>query len=85
MKSTKVGLSVFVKNKYKYSQKEADLAVLADKLGGRFVGGGTCLSTGDRDQQYVFKKIDDLNTFLDYPTVKEVIKTKYDIDDHIGS
>ena len=72
-------LLVYIKNKYKYSNQEEKLGVLADKLGGKEVGGGTCLATGKRDKQYYFKSEEDVNTFLAYPTVKETILKEYDL------
>jgi len=72
-------LLVYVKKKYTYGKREEQLQVLADGLGGKFIGGGTDLSTKKRDQQYYFKSIDDVRTFLDYPTVKEAILSEVDI------
>jgi len=70
---------VFMKKKYAYSKREEQLEILANALGGKNIGGGTCLSTGKRDQQFYFKSIDDAKTFLEYPTVKEAILTEVDI------
>lgn len=75
----KVSLLVFMKKKYAYSDREEKMMVLADALKGKFVGGGTDLTNGERDQQYYFNSKDDANTFLDYPTVKEAIKNNYDL------
>lgn len=76
----KVSLLVFIKNKYKYSEHEERLEVLAQALGGHNVGGGTDLSTGKRDKQYYFKSAEDAKTFLKYPTVQEVIlKNDYEL------
>lgn len=72
-------LLVYVKKKYTYGKREEQLQVLADGLGGRFIGGGTDLTTGERDQQFHFKNINDAKTFLDYPTVREAIKNNYDL------
>jgi hypothetical protein len=83
MKATKVtkqySLLVFIKNKYKYSDQESKLQILADKLGGRNIGGGTNLSTGKRDQQFVFNNKKDAKAFLSYSTVKESILKDYDL------
>lgn len=68
-----------MKKKHAYGKREEQLGILADALKGKFVGGGTNLSNGERDQQFYFKSIEDVNTFLDYPTVKEAIKSNYDI------
>jgi len=70
---------VYMKKKHAYTRTEERLQVLADGLGGRCVGGGTCLSTGKRDQQFMFKSLDDVKTFLDYPTVREAILSEVDI------
>jgi hypothetical protein len=79
MKNHKVSLSVYIKNKYKYGVYEEQLGILADKLGGRCVGGGTCLYNGKRDQQYTFESKEKAQTFLDYPTVRDVILKEYDL------
>lgn len=71
---------VYMKKKHAYTKTEERLMILADKLGGRYVGGGTCLATGKRDQQFVFKSLDKVKTFLDYPTVRESILSEVDID-----
>lgn len=70
---------VYIKKKYAYSQREEQLEVLADALKGTCVGGGTCLSSGKRDKQYMFKSLNDVKTFLDYPTVRESILSDVDI------
>lgn len=76
-----VSLLVFVKNKYKYSNQEEKLAVLAHQLEGKEIGGGTNLSNGKRDKQYYFKTKNDAYTFLNYPTVKETILKEYDLEE----
>lgn len=75
----KVSLLVYIKNKYKYTEREEQLEVLANALGGRNVGGGTDLSTGKRDQQFYFNNEQDANMFLNYPTVKEAILSEVNI------
>lgn len=70
---------VYMKKKHAYTQTEERLQILADKLGGADVGGGTCFTTGKRDRQFMFKSLDDVKTFLDYPTVKEAILNEVDI------
>jgi len=75
----KVSLLVYIKNKYKYTEREEQLEVLANALGGRNIGGGTDLSTGKRDQQFFFNNEQDVNTFLNYPTVKEAILSEINI------
>ena len=72
-------LLVYVKKKYTYGKREEQLQILADGLGGKFIGGGTDLSSGKRDQQYYFKSMNDVKSFLDYPTVKEAILSEIDI------
>ena len=78
-KENKVSLLVFVKKKYRYTDQESKLQILADKLKGKFVGGGTDLITGERDQQFIFNSKRDAKTFLSYSTVKESILKKYDL------
>jgi hypothetical protein len=72
-------LMVYMKKKHAYSQAEDKLQILADKLGGKFVGGGTDLTTHKRDQQYYFKSLENVETFLGYPTVKESILSEINI------
>jgi hypothetical protein len=64
---------VYIKKKYAYSRREEQIQVLADALKGRFMGGGTDLFSGKRDQQFYFQNLESVKTFLDYPTVKEAI------------
>jgi len=82
-KNSKVSLLVFIKNKYKYTDQESKLQILADKLGGRNIGGGTDLSSGKRDQQFIFKNKKDAKTFLSYSTVKESILKEYDLAEFV--
>lgn len=70
---------VYMKKKFAYSDRENLLETLAVKLNGKNVGGGTDLFTGKRDQQFYFKSLKDVRTFLKYPNVKEAIFTKVDI------
>lgn len=69
---------VFIKKKYAYSKREEQIQVLAYGLGGKYIGGGTNLSNGKRDQQFYFKSLENVKTFLNYPTVKEAILTEVD-------
>lgn len=78
-KTHNVSLLVYIKKQYKYSTQEERLGILADKLGGKEVGGGTCLATGKRDKQYYFKSEKDAKTFLSYPTVKQTILKEFDL------
>ena len=50
-----------------------------EKYNGRGVGGGTDLSTGKRDQQFVFEKLTDAKSFLKHPFTKAVILKDYDL------
>lgn len=72
-------LLVFVKKKYAYSKREEQMQILANALKGKFVGGGTNLSNWERDQQFYFQSENDAKTFLSYPTVKEAIKSNFDL------
>ena len=80
-KSNKVSLLVYIKKQYRYSTQEERLSILADKLGGKEIGGGTCLATGKRDKQYFFNSEKDTKLFLSYPTVKQTILKEYDLVD----
>ena len=79
MKNKKVSLLVYIKRQYRYGVQEEKLGVLADKLGGKEVGGGTCLATGKRDKQYFFNSEKDAKAFLSYPTVKQTILKEFDL------
>lgn len=70
---------IYVKKRFAYSKREEQIGILADALGGQHIGGGTDLSTGKRDQQFYFKSLNDVKTFLKYPTVKEAILSEIDI------
>jgi len=72
---------VYMKKKFAYSEREEQIEVLAINLGGKNIGGGTDLTTGKRDQQFYFKSLEDVNTFLKYPTVSEAILSEVDILD----
>lgn len=80
MMKKEVSLLVYIKRKYRYTDREDKMAKLADSLQGREVGGGTCLATGKRDKQYFFKSEKDAKTFLSYPTVRETILTEYNLE-----
>jgi len=79
MMNKEYSVLVYMKKKYAYSKREEQIDVLAHNLGGRSVGGGTCLATGKRDQQFLFKSLDKVKTFLDYPTVREAILSEVEI------
>ena len=78
-KKYKVSVLVYMKKKFAYSKREEQIEVLANALGGKSVGGGTCLATGKRDQQFMFQDLDKVKTFLDYPSVREAILSEVDI------
>jgi hypothetical protein len=78
-KDNKVSVLVYMKKKFAYGRREEQMEVLAHALKGKFVGGGTNLCNGKRDQQYYFKNRETANTFLEYPTVKEAILSEIDI------
>ena len=79
IKNKQLSVLVYIKKKYAYSDREEKLANLAHALKGKYIGGGTNLSDGKRDQQYYFNNINDVKTFLDYPTVREAILAEVDI------
>lgn len=70
---------VYIKKKYAYSKREEQIEYLAINLKGKHIGGGTDLTSGKRDQQFCFKSLEDVKTFLDYPTVREAILSEVDI------
>lgn len=74
-------LLVYIKNRYKYSDSELQLQTLCEeKYDGRHVGGGTNLSTGKRDQQFVFNKKTQATAFLRHPFTKIVVLKDYDLE-----
>ena len=74
-------LLVYIKNRYKYSDSELQLQTLCEeKYDGRHVGGGTDLSTGKRDQQFMFNKETQAKAFLRHPFTKTVALKDYDLD-----
>lgn len=73
-------LLVYIKAQHKYTDSEVQLETLCkEKYNGRGVGGGTDLSTGKRDQQFVFEKLTDAKAFLKHPFTKAVILKDYDL------
>ena len=74
-------LLVYIKNRYKYSDSELQLQTLCEeKFDGRHVGGGTDLSTGKRDQQFMFNKETHAKAFLRHPFTKIVVLKDHDLD-----
>ena len=73
-------LLVYMKAQHQYTDSEVQLETLCkEKFKGRGVGGGTDLSTGKRDQQFVFNKIANAKAFLKHPFTKAVILKDYDL------
>jgi hypothetical protein len=73
-------LLVYMKAQHKYTDSEVQLETLCkEKYNGRGVGGGTNLSTGKRDQQFVFEKLTDAKGFLKHPFTRDVILKDYDL------
>ena len=73
-------LLVFMKAQHKYTDSEVQLEILCkEKYNGRGVGGGTNLSNGKRDQQFVFESKTDAKAFLKHPFTKAVILKDYDL------
>ena len=73
-------LLVYMKSQHKYTDSEVQLETLCkEKYNGRGVGGGTDLSTGKRDQQFVFERLSDAKGFLKHPFTKAVILKNYDL------
>jgi hypothetical protein len=73
-------LLVYMKAQHKYTDSEIQLETLCrEKYHGRSVGGGTDLSTGKRDQQYVFDKEANAKAFLKHPFTKAVTLKDFDL------
>jgi hypothetical protein len=73
-------LLVYMKARHKYTASEDQLEILCrEKYNGRNVGGGTDLSTGKRDQQFVFEKLIDAKAFLKDKFTRAVILKDYDL------
>lgn len=73
-------LLVYVKAQHKYTDSELQLETLCkEKFNGRAVGGGTNLSSGKRDQQFVFESKTDAKAFLRHPFTKAVVLKDYDL------
>ena len=73
-------LLVYMKAQHKYTDSEVQLETLCkEKFNGRAVGGGTDLSTGKRDQQFVFESRTDAKAFLKHSFTKAVILKDYDL------
>ena len=73
-------LLVYMKAQHKYTDSEVQLDTLCkEKYSGRGVGGGTNLSNGKRDQQFVFEKLADAKAFLRHPFTKAVTLKDYDL------
>ena len=73
-------LLVYMKAQHKYTDSEEQLETLCkEKFNGRGVGGGTDLSTGKRDQQFVFNKIANAKAFLKHPFTKAVTLKSFDL------
>jgi predicted ferric reductase len=73
-------LLVYMNAQHKYTKSEDQLETLCkEKYNGRCVGGGTDLSTGKRDQQFVFCKLSEAKAFLKHPFTKAVTHKKFDL------
>lgn len=73
-------LLVFMKAQHKYTTSEEQLETLCkEKYNGRGVGGGTNLSNGKRDQQFIFDKLTDAKAFLRHPFTKAVTLKSFDL------
>jgi len=68
-----------MKKKFAYSNREEQISTLAYALKGKYIGRGTNLVSGKREQQFYFKNENDVKTFLSYPTVKEASLKEYDL------
>jgi hypothetical protein len=78
----KYSLLVYMKAQHKYTTSEEQLETLCkEKYNGRCAGGGTDLSTGKRDQQFVFNELKEAKAFLKHPFTKDVILKDYDLEE----
>jgi len=76
----KYSLLVYMKAQHKYTDSEVQLETLCkEKYHGRGVGGGTDLSTGKRDQQFVFAELAKAKAFLRHPFTRAVILKDFDL------
>ena len=72
---------VYIKTRYKYINSEEQLCTLCkEKFHGRYVGGGTDLWTGKRDQQFIFQNEADVKAFLNHPFTKTITLKGVDVD-----
>ena len=73
-------LLVFMRAQHKYTDSEKQLETLCkDKYDGRDVGGGTDLSTGKRDRQFIFNSKAKAKAFLRHAFTKAVTLKDYDL------
>lgn len=73
-------LLVYIKAQHKYTDSEVQLETLCkEKFKGRGVGGGTNLSNGKRDQQFVFASKADAKAFLRHPFTKAITLKNFDL------
>ena len=76
----KYSLLVYIKAQHKYTDSEKQLETLCkDRFHGRDVGGGTDLSTGKRDRQFVFAAKTNAKAFLRHPFTRAVTLKDYDL------
>ena len=73
-------LLVYMKAQHKYTDSEEQLETLCkEKYNGRCAGGGTDLSTGKRDQQFIFNELNNAKAFLKHPFTKAVTLKSFDL------
>lgn len=73
-------LLVYMKAQHKYTDSEVQLDTLCkEKYSGRCVGGGTNLSNGKRDQQFMFDNEANAKAFLKHPFTKAVTLKDFDL------
>jgi ribosomal protein L15E len=76
----KYSLLIYIKAQHKYTDSEIQLETLCkEKFKGRGVGGGTNLSNGKRDQQFVFVSKADAKAFLRHPFTKAITLKNFDL------
>ena len=76
----KYSLLVYIRAQHKYTDSELQLETLCkEKFHGRDVGGGTDLSTGKRDRQFIFANETDAKAFIKHPFTKAVTLKDHDL------
>jgi len=79
--NSSVSLLVYIKSKFRYGPKEERLTAIAKTLQGKYIGGGTNLANGKRDQQFLFNTKKDAHKFMNHSEVSNVITSQFDLQE----